>query len=67
MIPFTLLQSLYWQKEGLHDAAWRIENRIRSYARRGHNYTRLLTECNSIIGEIAAIEGQMAVIEGAAA
>ena len=66
-MTFTLLQSLYWQKEGLHDAAWRIENRIRSYAKRGHSYARLLTERNSIINEIAAIEGQMAVIEGMAA
>lgn len=67
MMPFTLLQRLYWQKEGLHDAAWRIENRIRSYIKRGCNYARLLLERDSIINEIAAIEGQMAMIEGVAA
>jgi hypothetical protein len=59
-----MLQRLYWQKEGLHDAAWRIENRIRSYARRGYNYARLLLERDSVIGEISTIESQMALIEG---
>lgn len=66
-MSFTLLQSLYWQKVGLHDAVWRIENRIRSYARRGYNYARLLIERDSIIGKISAIEGQMAMIERVAA
>ena len=67
MLPFTMLQSLYWQKEELHDTAWRIELRINSYIKRGRQATKLWDNHASVIGEIAAIEGQMAVLEGAAA
>ena len=67
MKPFTLLQSLYWQKEELHDAAFKIEQHINSYIKRGLNAANLWDDHASVIGKIAAIEGKMAVLEGATA
>jgi len=63
----TALQSLYWQKEDLHDDAWRIERKIESFRRRGKNASNLLSKYFGIIKQIASIELQMTAMEGSLA
>ena len=64
---FTLVQSLYWKKQELHDAAWRMERKITSLRKRGMNAPKLLPKYLDVIEQIISIESQMAVLEKAAA
>lgn len=58
-----MLQNLYWKREGLKDAAWRLELRMQAYASRGKNSEKLLAQFIAVVQEIRAIEERMEMIE----
>ena len=62
--PLTHLQSLYWQKVGLHDDAFKLERRMNTARRRGHKIDKLHGRYSSVISNIVAVEVEMKMIEG---
>jgi len=59
----TLLQSLYWQRESLHDNRWKLDRQIESQQKRGRRPNKLLSDRASIMEDIIAISTQMNAIE----
>jgi len=60
--PFTLLQSLYWQREELRDEAWRLEQKIK----RSKKTSALMVGYNAVIEQIGKITERMNAIENMA-
>ena len=61
--PLTLQQSLYWQRESLHDARWSLDKRIASQEKRGRQPRKLLSDRAGIVREIFVITARMNAIE----
>ena len=59
----TLLQAIYWQTQELYDAAWKLDNRISGFKRRGRNAPTLIAQHTSILGQIDTNVAQMALLE----
>lgn len=64
--PLTRLQSLYWDREKLHDEAFKLEQRMRRSQQRGHKYCKTLEMYGTVISAIVLAEVEMKVLEGVA-
>ena len=59
----TRLQSLYWQKESLHDIRWSLDRKIHGLMKRNRKPHKLLAERADVILRIRSISVQMDIIE----
>ena len=57
------LQELYWHKESLLDAEWRISRRIRALAVQGKRFCNLLTRRDEVAAQIDGTAALMRIIE----
>ena len=63
MYKHTNLQSLYWQKESLQNARWRLDRQIAGVMRQNKKPQKLEAERSRIVMQISAISTQMQMIE----
>ena len=57
------LQSLYWQKESLQNARWRLDRQIAGVMRQNKKPQKLEAERSRIMAQISALSTQMQMIE----
>ena len=57
------LQSLYWQKESLQNARWKLDRKIAGVMRQNKKPRRLKAQLSWVISQISALSNQMQMIE----